>query len=289
MSGITKLLDAKSNGLNVKLYEYDIDDENGLKELKDFLCGKIKLSKVHNIEQYGLQYYTSKNMNPNFVEKFNKRLEEVSIPIKHPLPQFDVRRERITEWMAQYLLEKKYGCLFYDEADKRMNITPVEIDKHTPGIDVPGILIQDDIIKFVICEVKASGARKIPCASAKDLQKDIQKAIDNEEERATKEIWQYIWDMSEIKVKDEIFEKIISFLTQLIADTKDNLVNHIMFFPVLLRNNDKIIANKDVGDYESFNLHGVNNENIENIIIAFRESFDVFSKQIYEEAIGDRT
>ena len=58
--------------------------------------------------------------------------------------------------MAQLLLEKEYNCKFYEEADKRMNIEPVEIDKHTPGIDVPGIRMADNQVKFVVCEVKAS-------------------------------------------------------------------------------------------------------------------------------------
>lgn len=289
MSGIRKLLETKSNGLNVRIYEYDIDNEISLNRLKDFLSNKIKSSKVHDMGQYGLQYYTSKNMKPDFVEKFNKRLEEICIPMKHPLPQFDVRRERVTEWMAQYLLEQEYGCVFYNEADKRMNISPVEIDKHTAGIDVPGILIQGDDIKFVVCEVKASEDKKIPCSSAKDLKEDIQKAIDNKEERTTKEIWQYIWGMRQVNVVDETFEKIILFLTHLIADEKENLAKHIMFFPVLLRNNDRIIDDLDVGDYKDFKLHDVESQNVESIVAVFKNSFKTFSNDIYTEAIGDKS
>ena len=36
----------------------------------------------------------------------------------------------------------------------KMNIEPVELSKHTPGIDIAGIRIVDNQIKFVICEVK---------------------------------------------------------------------------------------------------------------------------------------
>ncbi len=99
-----------------------------------------------------------------------------NISKKSSISQFDVRRERVTEWVAQYLLEQEYGCRFYDEADKRINLRTVEIDKHTDGIDVPGIWIDNDKIRFVVCEVKASETKRIPCGSAQDLQEDIQKA-----------------------------------------------------------------------------------------------------------------
>ena len=68
--------------------------------------------------------------------------------------------------MAQYLLEQMYGCTFYEEADKRVNLKTVEADKHTDGIDVPGIWIDNDRVRFVICEVKASQEKKIPCSEA---------------------------------------------------------------------------------------------------------------------------
>lgn len=92
----------------------------------------------------------------------------------------------MTEWMAQLLLEQEYGCKFYDEADKRINLEPVEIDKYTDGIDVPGIRIVDDKIKFVIYEVKALEDKKILCTSVIPLQDDIQKAVDNRDNRACK-------------------------------------------------------------------------------------------------------
>ena len=284
---VKELASTKLNGLNVKLFEYDIDDEQSFSELKEYLIRKIRKSKIHDIENYDLNYYGSKNLNPEFIQKFNKQVAKINIPQKSKIPQFDVRRERVTEWMAQLLLEKEYNCKFYEEADKRMNIEPVEIDKHTPGIDVPGIRIVNNQIKFVICEVKASEEKKIPCSSVPLLQEDIQKSIDNKEKRVTREILQYMYGIRNIKIKDEELQKIVEFLTKLITGNKIELAESIMFFPVLIRNNINIVQNRDSRDYKNFVVKGVDNKNIENIIFAFGRSINDFSDDIYTEAMGN--
>lgn len=284
---VKELASTKLNGLNVKLFEYDIDDMQSFSELKEYLIRKIRKSKVHNIENYDLNYYGSKNLNPEFIQKFNKQVAKINIPQKAKIPQFDVRRERVTEWMAQLLLEKEYNCKFFEEADKRMNIEPVEIDKHTPGIDVPGIRIVNNQIKFVICEVKASEEEKIPCSSVPSLQEDIQKSIDNKEKRVTREILQYMHGIRNIKMKDEELQKIVDFLAKLIIGSKNELAESIMFFPVLIRNNINILQNRDSGDYKNFIVKGADNKNIENIIFVFGYSIKNFSNDIYTEAIGN--
>ena len=232
MAGISKVLETELNGLKVNLFEFDIENEESFDGIKAYLVNKVKISKVHNIEEYDLTYYGSKNLNPDFVARFNEQVAKINIPKKTKIPQFDVRRERVTEWMAQYLLEQEYGCKFYDEADKRVNLKTVEIDKHTDGIDVPGIWIDNDRIRFVVCEVKASEANQIPCYSVQSLQE-------------------------------------------------------IMFFPFLLRNNEKIVPEMDINDYKNFSLQGVKRENVENIILSFRKKFSEFSNEVYEEAIGE--
>lgn len=60
-----------------------------------------------------------------------------------------------------------------------------------------------------------------------------------------------------------------------------------MFFPVIIRNNEEIIKNKNVGDYRNFAVNGISSKNIENILLAFRKSINQFSNDIYEEAIGN--
>ncbi len=287
MAGISRILETERNGLKVNLFEFDIENEENFNELKSYLVKKIANSKVHNTEEYNLTYYASKNLNPDFVARFNEQAAKLNIPKKTAIPQFDVRRERVTEWMAQYLLEQEYGCKFYDEADKRMNMKTVEIDKHTDGIDVPGIWLDHDRIRFVVCEVKASEANKIPCGSADLLQEDIQKAIDDVDNRVSREILEYMHGIRGVQIQDDVLEKIVKFLANLIVGEKKDLADNIMFFPCLLRNNEKIISEMNVDDYKNFSLQAVQRENVENLIVSFRKQFSEFSNEVYKEAIGE--
>ena len=287
MANVKKVLETEVNGLKVNLFEYDIESKESISQIKEYLINKVKISKVHNTAEYDLTYYGAQNLDPEFVTRFNEQVAKINIPKKSSIPHFDVRRERVTEWMAQYLLEQEYGCKFYDEADKRINLKAVEIDKHTDGIDVPGIWIDNDKIRFVVCEVKASEITKIPCSSAKDLQEDIQKAIDNVDNRVTREILEYMHGIRNVKIQDELLDKIVEFLAHLIAGEKKDLAENIMFFPFLLRNNKKIVPERNIDDYKNFSLQRVKRENVENIILAFEKEFTDFSTKIYEEAIGE--
>lgn len=292
MSAIKELFSSKTNGLNVKLFEYNIEDEESFKEIKEYLIDRVRKSKVHNVLEYDLTYYGSANLNPEFIKKFNEKVAEINIPQKaRKIPHFDVRRERVTEWMAQYLLENQYGCRFYEEADKRMNLETVDIDKHTSGIDVPGIMFEDNSVKFVVCEVKASEEVKIPCGSSESLMEDIQKSINNYDNRVSREILQYMHGIRNVKMADEEITKILEFLAKLVVNgqknSSENLATNIMFFPVLIRKNDEIIKNKNINDYRDFTVEGIDNKNIENIICALNSSINNFSNNIYKEAIGD--
>lgn len=287
MAGITKVLEENLNGLNVNLFEFDVEEEDDLQELRDYLIHKVKISKVHNVAEYDLMYYGANILNPEFVERFNQQVANMNIPEHSGIAQFDVRRERVTEWMAQYLLEKEYPCQFYDEADKRINLKAVEINKHTDGIDVPGIWIDEDKVRFVVCEVKASEEKRIPCGSARGLQEDIQKAINNEGNRISHEILEYMHNIRDVKIQDDILKKIMVFLGELIAGKHGELADNIIFFPVLLRNNERIVTEKNIADYREFDVTGVNKDNVKNIILSFRKKFGEFSDDIYREAIGE--
>lgn len=287
MANVKKVLETEVNGLKVNLFEYDIESKESISQIKEYLINKVKISKVHNTAEYDLTYYGTQNLDPEFVARFNEQVARINIPKKSSIPQFDVRRERVTEWIAQYLLEQEYGCKFYDEADKRINLKAVEIDKHTDGIDVPGIWIDNDRIRFVVCEVKASEATKIPCNSVQSLQEDIQKAIDNVDNRVSREILEYMHGIRNVKIQDELLDKIVGFLVHLIAGEKKDLAENIMFFPFLLRNNEKIVSDMNIDDYKNFSLQRVKKENVENIILAFEKRFTDFSTEIYKEAIGE--
>lgn len=119
------------------------------------------------------------------------------------------------------------------------------------------------------------------------LQEDIQKAIDNADNRVSHEILEYMHGIRNIKMQDDILEKIVVFLAQLIAGEKEDLADNIMFFPVLLRNNEKVFPDINAGDYMDFFLQGVKKENVENIIFSFRKKFSEFSNEVYKEAIGE--
>lgn len=82
MSTIKQLLFTKTNGLNVKLFEYNIDNEQSYNHLKEYLINKVKTSKVHNIENYDLTYFGAKNLKPEFIKKFNDKVAKISIPKK---------------------------------------------------------------------------------------------------------------------------------------------------------------------------------------------------------------
>ena len=79
----------------------------------------------------------------------------------------------------------------------------------------------------------------------------------------------------------------MGFLVHLIAGEKKDLAENIMFFPFLLRNNEKIVSDMNIDDYKNFSLQRVKRENVENIILAFEKRFTDFSTQVYEEAIGE--
>lgn len=287
MANIRKVLEKEVNGLRVDLLEFDMENEEDIQEIKQYLVNKVRISKVHNTDEYDLTYFGAPILMPEFVERFHEQISKINIPQKAAIPQFDVRRERVTEWMGQYLLEQKYNCQFFDEADKRINLKTVEIDKHTDGIDVPGIWMDHEKIRFVVCEVKAAESPRIPCDSARLLQTDVQKAIDNTDKRVSREILEYMHGIRSVKMQDDILRKIIEFLAQLIAGEESELADNIMFFPLLIRNNKKIVSELNVDDYRDFSLQRVKAENVENIILSFEKNLTDFSNEIYKEAIGE--
>ena len=90
-----------------------------------------------------------------------------------------------------------------------------------------------------------------------------------------------------VKMQDELLRKIVDFLVDLIAGEKKDLAENIMFFPFLLRNNEKIVSDMNIDDYKNFSLQRVKKENVENIILEFEKQFTDFSTEIYKEAIGE--
>ena len=93
MANVKKVLETEVNGLKVKLLEYDVESEESVRQIKEYLVNKVKISKVHNTAEYDLTYYGAQNLDPEFVVRFNEQVAKINIPKKSSVPQFDVRRE----------------------------------------------------------------------------------------------------------------------------------------------------------------------------------------------------
>ena len=93
MANVKKVLETEVNGLKVNLFEYDIESEESISQIKEYLINKVKISKVHNTAEYDLTYYGTQNLDPEFVARFNEQVARINIPKTSSIPQFDVRRE----------------------------------------------------------------------------------------------------------------------------------------------------------------------------------------------------
>ena len=105
------------NGIEVFLYQMDLNDARERKKIESYIKNKIKKMKMHNNYMENLKYL-SPNINIDLVSKCENRIKEIAIPKHSSKKWFDVRRSRVTEFMAELLLEKEQNCIFYDEADK---------------------------------------------------------------------------------------------------------------------------------------------------------------------------
>ena len=74
MTGISKVLETELNGLKVNLFEFDIENEERFNEIKAYLVNKVKISKVHNIEEYDLTYYGTKILWPDLMSRLQKSI-----------------------------------------------------------------------------------------------------------------------------------------------------------------------------------------------------------------------
>jgi len=276
------------NGIEVFLYQMDLNDARERKKIESYIKNKIKKMKMHNNYMENLKYL-SPNINIDLVSKCENRIKEIAIPKHSSKKWFDVRRSRVTEFMAELLLEKEQNCIFYDEADKRINLDILDLDKHAQGIDVTGINNKDGEFKFVICEVKASKEENIPCSMANTLLEDVKKAY-NSVERINKDIAQYIkWLIKDGNPSDEILINIINFLMLLICESssKEVVLKNVIFFPFLIRNNPKISKDMNLDDFVHFSKEDFVGTNLKGIIWSFNEDIDSFCINIYDEVLKD--
>lgn len=268
------------------MYEVDNTDTNEQLKLEEYLASKIKSIKIYNdLDKYA-DLLNVPNIDAAFAEKLRESIKDICDPKKHPIQAFDIRRSFVTEFLSQLLLERNYNCVFYEEADKKINVDPVMIEKHSAGIDVTGLHVDADTMKFVVCEVKASNS-KIPCTESEPLLDDIKKAYELENKRLTREILSYCRKLND--KDDEALSGVVEFLVNILAKKEDKefVLDNIIFFPFLIRQNPDIVANGDVSDYNVFGKENFNGSAIKGIIWSFNNDINTFCQNIWNKALVD--
>lgn len=251
--------------------------------------------KIHN----GISTYSNvSGIKKDFLNKIKEaednnksELSKICTPEGNKKKWFDVRRSRVTEFMSQLLLEKELNCVFFEETDKRINLSAFEADTHVKGVDVTGIHTDSNgSSKFVICEVKASGSNDIPCSSSCELLKDIKNSYNLTNERVFREIKDFTLKLIEANPSNDI-SNIIEYITDLYAQildkksSKNLILDNILFIPFLIRRNPKIIENNDIGDFNNFNKDDFEQINLKGVMWVLNQDIDTFCIDLYNKAV----
>lgn len=295
MPKFNEKINTENNGFEIRVYDIDSSNQDDVKKLENYIISKVRKMKIHN----GISIYSNVNgIKKDFLnkikeaEKNNKtELSRICTPEENTKKWFDVRRSRVTEFMSQLLLEKELNCVFFEETDKRINLSAFEADTHVKGIDVTGIHIDDNgNSKFVVCEVKASGSDKIPCSSSNDLLNDIKNSYNLTNERVFREIKDFTSKLLEANVTDEInniIEYIVDLYTQILdkKSSKNLILDNILFIPFLIRRNPKIIKNNDIRDFNNFNKDDFEQINLKGVMWVLNQDIDAFCIDLYNKAV----
>ena len=262
------------NGIEINVYELDESNQSmdAVNYLESYLMGKIKAMKMHQ-DFIVNDVFNVPILEKEYIDRINQEIQKVNNPAYSRLNWFDVRRSRVTEFMSQLLLEKEYQCTFFKEADKRINLSAYEADKHVSGIDVTGIQEQGEGFKFVLCEVKASKEKRIPCSSASGLLSDISSAYTNSK-RVLREIESFYRKWDGDLEKSEV-KNIRVFLNEILRNSTSQRVNleNILFIPFLIRSNPETIEAKSLEDFWELDLERIIEGDLKGILWAI--NFDI--------------
>ena len=256
--------------IQAKLYSYT--EQKG--ELATYIRKKIASSQ-QDFENL-LANHTSDDVDKTaLLAKF----KQLATAANHSIPAFDVKRSAVTEFMAEFLLENEFQCIFFEQANKKLTKSVVDANRHTPGIDVVGIQENDKNLKFIVAEVKASKDQNIPSSSAQSLKKDIENICDFDNNRLTKEITAMFQQLGQKQPTD----KYITFLLELIngKNSAKILVEKIIIFPFLIRNNPKILQEKNLNDFKNFSELDTKGIETVGVVWAINKNIDEFVKNIY--------
>ncbi len=295
MPKFNKRINTENNGFEIRVYDIDSSNQDDVNKLENYIISKVKKMKIHN----GISTYSNINgIKKEFLNKIKEaennnknELSKIGIPKENKMKWFDVRRSRITEFMSQLLLEKELNCVFFEETDKRINLSAFEADEHVKGVDVTGIHIDSNgCSKFVICEVKASSSSDIPCSSSKELLKDIKNSYNLTNKRVFREITDFTLKLSEVNSSNDI-NNIMEYIVDLYAkildekSSKNLILDNILFIPFLIRRNPKIIENNDIGDFNNFNKDDFEQINLKGVMWVLNQDIDTFCIDLYNKAV----
>jgi len=271
------------DNLKIKVFEINHENPAHVENLQNLLINKVKSMKIHqNILE---ENYFPPGFDEEFIKNFKRSAQSIITPEEHSIPWFDVRRSRLPEFLSQIYLEKEMGCVFFDKCDKRINLDAFEVDAHAKGIDVVGIKDQNNDFKFIVCEVKVSNEQKIPCETSKKLKKDILRSKENSR-RVLKEVLTLLQCLNTNTASNEI-NSILKLLFELVnaKDSQETLYKNIIFMPFLIKRNQDIINNVNIGDLTQF--MDIKDINIEGFLWSFNDDIDTFVKNAYNLALEE--
>lgn len=263
----------KFGDVNAKLYSYRGNNN----EISGYIKSKIEQS-TNNFSEL-LNSHAGNNIDK---QSILNRFKQLSTPTKHKIPAFDVRRSIVTEFMAEFLLEREFQCIFFEQANKKINKSTINANRHSAGVDIVGIQENNSELKFIVAEVKASKQQDIPCTSARQLKQDIENILNFVNNRLIREIFSLSEELDKGTQQTKI-NKYINFLLTLIQqeNSPQLFVEKLIIFPFLIRDNPQILAQKTLQDFHNFSELDTKGTETIGIIWAVNKDIDNFVQSIY--------
>lgn len=265
---------------------YELDEAHQ-EELERRLKIKVKKMRIHrDVVDDGIADLLSPFASTQFKSSIEAYADTASSPWRNPNIDLDVRRSRVTEFMSQVLLEKQYGCMFFESTDKRVNLQFYEADKHVAGIDVTGLQSANNNFRFVVCEVKSTRSAQAG-ANVNKLADEIDDAYNDKGGTLSREILASIQQIqNETRLGATELQNIVRFLTEAlsVSKSKDVFLERIIFFPFLVKqntDNNALDLSEELKKFAPKNFEGAT---IEGVIWSFGKTLNEFCNDLYESA-----
>lgn len=280
----TKVSEAQVGDVKAAVYELD---EAHQEELELRVKNKVKKMRIHrDVVDDGLADMLSPFSSPQFRSSIEAYAVTATSPWRNPRIDLDVRRSRVTEFMSQILLEKQYGCLFFESTDKRVNLLHYEADKHVAGIDVTGLQNDSHNFRFVVCEVKSTRSATAG-ANVSKLVNEIDDAYNDKGGTLSREILASIQQIQgDTNLGSSEMQNIVKFLAEAlsVSDSKDVFLQKIIFFPFLVKQNTDNSTLDISQELVKFAPKRFTGATVEGVIWSFGKTLNEFCNDLYESA-----